>query len=846
MGGNWHSFCLVDSVLTKIGSVMSQNKQKNLEFNSKRHMSFEQGFYSLLLLCFASLLVFTPNFAQAAVTTNAKINRNQTYILKSNLEKMARKDNAILDWRTQEFELKFDLPANDWYENLDLFLSAYPEGRVMRGTPLLISFNGTKPVPIYGRASRFDAHIRMDTSRIRLSGNSIKISYQTPRNAACLTPDNGQWILDLARSKLVAKARTKNRDMQIIEIEQRLAHAMTAPKRVGITAKGNYKLAYEALAAQGIAQRMAFVPNFKLNTGLSDMEFIIGTHDDIRPLLKKKSILRAPGARVMIDDRQKPTVVLTAETEEQLLELTRAFATFHLPSARRGSIALNEFYSGEKFAHGKTLEAKEYKLSDIDTPFLSPSWRPDPASINFNVKAPQATSAVLTLKILSSTDINPKSRLAVKLNDQSIGYTNLDKTSKNVSFTIKTGMFTAAQNKLSFEPEILPIVDAPLCQSQQNIPSILVNNTSKLSLKTSRLSFGTDLNRFAASGAPFDQNSTLVLTARTANDKQATLRLLGYAAQQFGPKWSNANYVSGLPTEKNRDQNILFIGPNPITDKTLFSAAPSALRLALGKNVLNIPKRKHNASTDQFASNNAAQTFSIAARQDNGQDNGARLKPGGLAALFVSPFANGRMIGVISSDQPAKFANSMDFVTNRDYWNGLEGSVSRWDKNNILMAQMAKPLPNSFGTSKLAPKKETLGFITVAKNWFSSLTQSKQKTAITDQSVQPTSSLQSTELLTPTLETTALETPTLETKKWNLSAFNFSTPSLSQIKLKGQQTSRDLKSWIGKASTQAFESNLVKQWWKDITQNRVVFFLLLVFFGFFIAALGSPMMSRKK
>ena len=815
---------------------MSQNRQKNLEFNTNRRISFEQVFYTILLFGFASLSVLAPNSAQAAVASNVTARKNQTYILKSSLDKMSTKDTAILDWRTQEFELTFDLPANDWYENLDLFLSAYPEGRVAQGTPLLISYNGTKPVPIYGRASRFDAHIRMDTSRIRLSGNSIKISYQTPRNANCLTPDDGQWILDLSRSKLVAKARTKNRDMQIIEIEQRMAHAMTAPKRVSITAKGSNKLAYEALAAQGIAQRMSFVPEFKLNAGLSDMEFIIGTHDDIRPILSKKSILMASGARVLIDDRRKPTVVLTAETEAQVLELTRAFATYHLPTARRSSISLNEFYSGQKFAQGKILDAKVYKLSDIGTPVITPSWRPDPASITFNVADPQAVSGLLTLKILSSKGINANSRLSVKLNDQSIGFTHLDKTSKLVSFAIKPGQFSATGNILSFEPEILPDPSASICQSQQNIPTILVDNTSKLSLTTARLSFGTNLNRLAASGAPFDNDSTLVLTARSEQDKRSTLQLLGYAAQQFGPKWSNANYVSALPATENLDQNILVIGPNPITDTALYFAAPSALKLALGKKVLSIPKNNINARSDQFASNNAVQTFSIAARQDRG----ARLQSGGIAALFPSPFAGGRMIGIISSDRPETFTNSVKSITSNNYWNSLQGSVARWDTNTILMAQMATPLPASFGLAKPTATKAMPKFIAATQNWFASLSMGKSmgklsmgkpKIASSDQTVQSPAGLQ---------------TAPLEKQAWNPSITQFSMPTMAQIKLKGQQTSRDLKSWWGEASTQAFETKLVKQWWYDITHNRVASLLLIVFFAFFVTALFSPMRTRKK
>ena len=277
------------------------------------------------------------------------------------------------------------------------------------------------------------------------------------------------------------------------------------------------------------------------------------------------------------------------------------------------------------------------------------------------------------------------------------------------------------------------------------------------------------------------------------------------------------------PPKGNLDQNILVIGPNPITDTALFSAAPSALKLALGKNVLNTPQNK-NARSDKFASNNAAQTFRIAARQD--QDRGARLQSGGLAALFPSPFADGRMIGVISSDRPEAFASSIKSITNNDYWNNLQGSVARWDKNTILMAQMAMPLPASFRQPKAVTTKEMPQFITAAKNWFTSLS-SKPTTAISGQSSE-------------------LQTTALEKTSWNLPEINFSMPSMTTIKLRGQQTGRDLKIWWGQASSQAFETKLVKQWWSDITHNRAAFVLLLVFFAFFVAALGSPMMSRKK
>ncbi len=870
---------------------MSQNRHKNSEFksihsmgNSKcGHANFERNFYSVLLLCLAAMFFFAATSAQAAVTTT-KSGKNPTYILKTNLDTMAGRDSAILDWRTQEFELAFDLPANDWYESLDLFISAYPEGQVARGTPLLISYNGAKPVPIYGRASRFDAHIRMDTSRIRLSGNSIKISYQTPRNADCLLPSNGQWVLDLSRSKLVAKARTKKRAMQISEIEQRLAHPMTAPKRVNITAKGTNKLAYTALAAQGIAQRMSFVPEFKLGGKLSDMQFIIGTHDDIRPLLNNKSILSAPGARVVIDTGARPKIVLTAETEEQVLELVRAFATYHMPKARRSHMFLHEFYSGAKLAPRAIVGAGKYKLSDIGAPVLTHSWRPEPAVIDFNVADPHATSGVLTLKILSAKDINPKSRVKVKLNDTSIGYTRLNKSSKMVEFRIKPGMLMASNNKISIEPEIKPDTSAGasenLCQVQQYIPTIMVSNASKFHLTSTRPTPATDLSRFAASGAPFDKDSVLVLTAKSVQDKQASLRFLGLAARQFGPKWTDAEYVSALPENGKIDKNILIIGPNPLRDPALFAAAPSALKLVLGKTKTQRPNGRKIASADQFASRSSDQTFKIAAR--NTQTT--RLKSGGLAALFPSPHGGGRMIGVISSDRPAKFSTAMQSVVNNDFWNGLQGSVARWDKSTILMAQTATPLPIGFGLPKTAPATGATKFVSSAKNWFASLSFGNPKKATPYQAEQlpvPASQPVQTASNSPQIGVVRTAAPAQqlrgslptrpdirrapETKtKWKLALPTFSKPalpslempalempslnipSMTKLKLKGYQTKRDIQAWWGKTSTQAFEATPMRKWWKDITQNRMAFFGLIVFLAFFITALASPMSIRRK
>ena len=230
---------------------MSHNRRKTAS-NSN---GFEGMFYIALLACLAIFLMFSAMEASAATNPGTKVHKNPTYILKSTLEDLSVKDEAVLDWRTQSFDLAFDLPSHDWYESLDLFLSVTPDGNVSKSSPLMISYNGAKAIALNGHGSRFDAHIRLDPGRIRSARNIINISYKTPPGANCLTDAHGKWLIDLSHSKLVARVRAKPRDMQIFEIEQRLGHPMTAPKRVALLVKGPNKLALEALAAQGVAQR---------------------------------------------------------------------------------------------------------------------------------------------------------------------------------------------------------------------------------------------------------------------------------------------------------------------------------------------------------------------------------------------------------------------------------------------------------------------------------------------------------------------------------------------------------------------------------------------------------------
>ncbi len=854
---------------------MSHNRYKQTVNHTENGSVLRAAGFCLLLICLASILVFGN--ASASVARGGQSEIPSAKILKSSLEDLSRRDTAELDWQTQSYELNFDLPAHDWYDKLDLFLSAYPEGNVAQSTPLLISYNGAAPVPLYGRASRFDAHIRMDTSRIRLTGNRIKITYKTPIGNSCLRPDNGKWVLDLSRSKLVASVRAKKRAMQIVEIEKRLSHPMTAPKRVGIIAVGKNKLAYEALGAQAVAGRMDFVPDFKLGSGVTDMVVLIGTYTQIEPWLNNKSLRNTKGAKVLIDTGQKPVLILGGETEEQVLELVRAFASYHLPMARRSSVSVQDLYSSTELSPHAIVGAGEFRLSDIGSPALAQSWRPEPALVKFNIADPGSASGILTLNIHNAKDINPKSRLSVSLNNQTIGYTHLNKSSKTVAFKVEPGMFNPTNNRLHFKPEILPGKKLGICDMQQNIPTILISNDSRFQITTDAPTPATDLSRFAATGTPFDKNTVIVMTATSLKDRQASLGLLGYAARQFGPKWANAEYVSKLPARGIKDKNILFLGPDPISDPVLFNAAPGGLKLALRKKRGRPHASVTTTSPGQFASSDVEQIIKTMAAQNTSRLPTSRLQSGGLAALFPSPYAANRVIGLISADHTSKFASAMELVSTEDYWNALHGSVVRWDDKSILMTQITIPHMSTahYSVDTPAPTAKPDGFAASLKNWFSSFSAGKtqalpngQRTMSKDTAnVKLAGAISPQNTMRNTIRNTIIDTapeqklrgglpaksdiqkPVMETTGLRASlakASEFIAPSMTKLKLASLQARRDLTAWWQKTSTSTFENTQIRKWGQDIIHNPTAFFLLLVFLAFFLTALASPMSTRKQ
>ena len=312
----------------------------------------------------------------------------------------------------------------------------------------------------------------------------------------------------------------------------------------------------------------------------------------------------------------------------------------------------------------------------------------------------------------------------------------------------------------------------------------------------------------------------------------------GLPRSNLAPKLTQANYLTILPKEGDRDKNILIIGPNLGNDKFLFSAAPSALKLALKGKVLQMPVTQKLASVDRHASLDASQVFKLTARK-TGQSQ--RLNTGGIASIFPSPYANGKLIGVISSTSPVYFSGAMHAASTINAWNAFQGSVVRWNKNTVLMAQMATPLPASFfpPKTKLTLMKRATKLRTTIIAWLESKTANHVSTVAS----QPP--------IAATAPTKTSKEPQILRGAANVPAITVTKPQISLPSHRPVATALILKTSIlekyaaAKASAMSFSTN--NNWLQELKQsantlknNRFAWLIILAFAVFFFIGMSSP------
>ena len=660
---------------------------------------FKHKTLKTLALCALLGSVMTPIAAAAA--QSGPEGRHAIY--KTALSDIDDLGSAVLDWKNQSIEFSFDTNDADWTDGLELLLSADPIGRVSSRTPLLVQFNNGKPVPVITRGQGFDTRIKLDKAKIRPRRNKIRFTYKTPTGSDCLLPQHGGWNLNFKDSFIVVKARAKSRNLYLRDFEARIQNAATAPRSVAILAKGENTAKLQALAAQGIGMRVNKLPEFKTTKSNSDVEIVLATRDKLYSWVSNKKILNDTGAKIVLDKGRPMRLIITGDTDEEVMATAKVFASRPLPISNRSMSNLGEASLQLPYSARQTVIDGEMKISDLGGDYFEEGWGPNAKRLKFNVADPAASSGEILLRLASSKNVSNTSRVSLELNGQSLGFTKLDKIKKTVAFDIPEGTLQGTNNQLTITPELSPANDLG-CEFSENSPGFYLGTGSKITIQTPENTPVAELSKLTATGAPFSiehgKDTAVVLPARSSRDYGTSLKVLAKLAKSSGGGLTEADYIrstnyASLAPKKN----ILFVGPSYALKGQLRSSAPKGLTAALKGKVLNGTGR-FVAENLRFASQDAEATLKLYAAR---QRQAGRVGQGGVAALYASPLSEGKAVGVITNVPGQSFTHTANQLVQAKHWNSLEGSVARWNKSKVLMAQTGANIPG-FALPKPARK----------------------------------------------------------------------------------------------------------------------------------------------
>ena len=645
--------------------------------------------------------IMVPVTANAAMVST----QGRNIIYKTTFNDVDGIDSAILDWKNQSVEFTFDMEDADWTDGLELLLSADPMGRVSSRTPILVQFNNGKPIPIVTRGQGFDTRIKLDKAKIRPRRNKIKFTYKTPSGAECLSPDHGAWRLDFKQSFVVVRARAKSRNFYLSEVEARLRNATTAPKTVNILARGQNTSKLQALAAQGVGMRVKNLPDFKTRKSNAEFEIVMARRDQLQGWVTDKDILESTGPSIIVHEGRPMRLVITGDTDSEVMASTRAFATRSLPRSQRKTTNLGEMQIQTAFKTNPILSHGSTKIDELGGTYFEGGWGPQPKRIKFNVADPVVSQGEILLRLASNKNVNKASRVSVELNGRALGFTKLDKTRKSVAFDIPAGSLQGSNNILTITPD-LSLAEQSGCNFTEESPGFYLGAGSKIKIQAPTASPVAELSKLTATGAPFSLNqgkdTLVVLPARSSRDYAASLKVLAKLAKSSGGGWTEAEYMRSTNyTALSPQKNILFIGPSSSFNGRLRQSAPKGLSSALKGKVLTGTGRKI-AKIERFAASDELTTMRLFAAQQN---KTARIGQGGVAALYPSPLSSGRVLGVVTNVPGRGFSQTANHLIQPHNWNNLEGSVARWNNSKVLMAQTALAVPDF-----IVPKEKGLVF----------------------------------------------------------------------------------------------------------------------------------------
>ncbi len=632
---------------------------------------------SIMMLTAFMVLCLTTSLAVNAAVVPGESNRAKVYTASVDLAELSGFDEQVLDWRRPFTTVRFDVPGGNYADGLVLKLSATPQKGVSSSTPLMISLNNGKPIPVRSNGYRFDAEIKLETLRLRSTGNELKITYKTPSGQDCLLPNHGSWTVDMSRSKIIMKSRDRSRPYRLNEVEPKLGSALTAPKKVSIIARGNQKTAFEALSAQAIGLRVGDIPRISLKPANTPFSIYVGTRSDLaRYNLDAPRIMSASGPVLGLTEDRPMKLVITGDTEDEVLELSQAFARNHVPAVRRTFVSLGEMQMQIPLSPIHLKPGSSTKLYDIGQVEFDFVYRPNPVTLTFATSDTHQGEGELLLDINRNGSVANESVMNVTLNGRALGTTQLNKARKKVSFAIPAGTLRAGENEMV----ITPILEAKTqgCTDWMDAPGVGLGEKSRLKLGVA--SSEQALSSYASSGgvfaANFGRDTHIVLPRAGTEDRASALRVLAMSSKNSGQAMSNASFATAAHDITAR-KNIVAIVPSRDLSKALTLGAPQAFKDGLVRSTIPLSGEMKPVLV---AGVNESAAFALAANSSQ-----QRVQMGGLAAIYTTPA--GQNVIAFTAAPGVRFTSMADKLVRPAHWQQLSGSVTRWNSRRVLSVQ---------------------------------------------------------------------------------------------------------------------------------------------------------------
>jgi len=583
---------------------------------------------------------------------------------------------------------------------------------------LVVIVNGNV-IRQFGLATKGDGfrhEIDIPVALLKAGFNEVRIEVAQHYTNTCEYPLAPQlWTqLNLERSQLAIVASPlpitpllSKLDAFFDKADWRSRHTVTV---LTPQAPGPRTMQALGLVAQGVGQRYEYVPVSLLHRRLpaqprdlatqvdpsSNGAVVLGTFAQLAPFLA--SIGLKAGSEPMIAVRPFPNdptrfvLILAANTDEQLIEVAKAFSVRQVPWPDSASTTIKQLklpdvaefdarFSTPYAASGafplRALGFKSTTYTGTDSPgssirFWNGSWQ-GRAQVRVHLTYASGIGTQSAMNLL----VNGIMQGSIPLNNPDGG------TYEKYAITIPAGALKQGWNQLELKPVLIPVSNGGECRPFYNGNlALTVYEDTTMQKFGGNASDSSDLALLTGAGSfysygPSGQDMAIRLTDADSATVSAGLTLLAKLRQVYGGPLHSLQFGTA---DSSTIKNQFWVGP--------YANLPPAIQEAFFKNLPNeLSVKVPLAKTSTFAVLEGADWFSewldrLGVNTAAPQYAVAQLDMSNT--LRTSVFAktakdNGKELTVITAEQGKVLQKGVDHLVQHGPWSQLQGGLAYWD-----------------------------------------------------------------------------------------------------------------------------------------------------------------------